>query len=90
VSIVPFVYYTAYSIAREKETGLQKTLFANGLNRVTHFVSWFVHYTVINLCISLFYTILMKPIVFMNDSFGLIFLLVFVSVESLFALVWAL
>jgi len=90
VSIVPLVYYTAYSIAREKETGLRKTLLDNGLNRVTHFLSWFVHFTIVNLCISLFYTLLMKPIVYMNDSFGLIFLLVFVSVESLFALVWAL
>lgn len=88
-TLVPLVFYTAYSIIREKESGMRYTLTVNGLNRFTHFLSWLLHYTVCNFCISLLYTIGVRLAVFSDSSFMLLFSVVFMSFESFFGLVWA-
>ena len=77
-------------IAREKESGMKQLMLANGLNPVIHFVSWLLHYTVICLFVTLIYVVALKVSVFREDSFVLLFLMMFLALESFFGLVWAL
>ena len=65
-------------------------LFENGLGRLTHFLTWLVQYTILNIIISLLYALHINKWVFAEDSFGCIFLTSFLALESLFAFVWAL
>ena len=69
---------------------MKQLMLANGLNPVIHFVSWFLHYTVISLVVSLIYVVALKVSVFREDSFALLFLMMFLALESFFGLVWAL
>ena len=88
-TLVPLVFYTAYSISKEKESGMRYDLTSNGLNLFTHFLSWLLHYSLSSFLISIFYTIGMRIVVFEDSSFMLIFTLVFFGFMSFFGLIWA-
>jgi hypothetical protein len=79
ITIMPLVLYTTYRMAYERETKIKQTLIANGLNPVIHFLSWFIHYTVINLVLSLLVVLCIKFSVFKNDGFILLYLVVFLG-----------
>ena len=78
------------SVVREKETGMRRLMMASGLNPVIHFISWLLHYTVVNIFVSLLYTLALKISVFKEDSISLLFLIVFMALQSFFGLVWSL
>jgi len=90
ITVLPLVLHITYVMAKQRETKMQQTLIANGLNPIIHFLSWLIHYTVINLVLSLFFVICLKISLFKEDSFALLFTLVFLAYESLFGLVFAL
>ena len=77
ISVMPLVLYTTYRMAYEKETKMKQTLIANGLNPVIHFLSWLIHYTVINGVLSLLVVLCIKFSVFKNDGFILLYIVVF-------------
>ena len=90
IMAIPIIFYTAYALARSKERGFQERLFTDGLGHVTHWFSWFIKFTVLNAIVSGLYTIGLKNSIFKNDSFGLIFVVTFLGIESIFTFVWAL
>ena len=90
MALLPLTFYFAIALAREKEVGFTQRLFESGLSRITHFFSWLLYYTVLNVLFSLCYTLALKNSIYVKDEFRLIFLLTFLAVESIFSFVWAL
>jgi len=88
-TFAPLAFYLVYSLAKERESGLRQKLFDNGLGRVTHFFSWLICYTVLNLVLTTLYVSLMRPSAFEKDEYLMFYLLVFLAVQSLFSFVWA-
>ena len=88
--VTPLLIHFSIVIGREKESGMKQLMLANGLNPAIHFVSWFLHYTAISLAVSIIYVVALKVSVFREDSFALLFLMMFLALESFFGLVWAL
>ena len=88
LTIVPIIAYFSYSIAMEKETGMRHRLHGSGLGQLVHFFSWLIHFTVINLAISLMYSLALKVAVFREDDAVLYFLLTFMGIQSMFGCVW--
>ena len=88
--VTPLLIHFSIVIAREKESGMKQLMLSNGLNPVIHFVSWLLHYTAISLFVSIIYAVALKISVFKQDSFALLFLMMFLALESFFGLVWAL
>ena len=80
VTVLPLVVYTTMQVAREKESGMRQLMFDNGLSPVIHFVSWLLFYSVLNLIISIIYVASMGAIVYKNDSWTLLFIVVFLSI----------
>ena len=80
VTVIPLVIYTTMQVAREKETGMRQLMFDNGLNPAIHFVSWLVFYTGINFLTSVLYVTSMGAIVYKDDSWVLLFIVVFLSI----------
>ena len=77
--VTPLLIHFSIVVAREKETGMKQLMLANGLNPVVHFVSWLLHYTVISLFVSLIYVVALKVSVFREDSFTLLFTMMFLA-----------
>ena len=90
MALLPLTFYFAIALAREKDVGFTQRLFERGLSRITHFFSWLLYYTVLNVLFSLCYTLALKNSIYVKDEFRLIFLLTFLAVESIFSFVWAL
>ena len=90
LAFAPLVFYTAVALAKDKESGLERVMQENGLSRWIHFLSWLIFYTGVNLVLSLLYAILMVDSVYLHCSFMLVFMMVFLALESLFSFVWAL
>jgi len=87
--MVPLGIYVAYKIGQEKETGMKALLRKNGMNPVAHYLSWLLIYSFLNVIVTFIYALSLKLVVFEEDSFGLLFLLIFLGTESVFGLVWA-
>ena len=89
-SIMPLAFFFAYKIGREKETGMRRLLRSNGLNPIVHFLSWLLQYTVLNFAVTIIFTVGLGQVIFTDDSFGLLFVILFLASQSIFGLVWAL
>jgi hypothetical protein len=63
-------------------------LFKIGLDGYNHFLSWLIKYRVISALVSIGYVAGLKPSIFAKDDFGLIFIVTFLGIESLFSSVW--
>ena len=87
--LVPLGFYIAFSIGKEKETGMKHLLQKNGMNPIAHFLSWLLKYSLLNLIITFIYTLGLKLVIFTDDSFGLLLIMFFVGFESIFGLIWA-
>ena len=88
--LMPIAFHYAYAMGRERETRQRQTLIANGLGLFTHFSSWLLHYTVVNFFISLIFVMATMPLVFTDDDTTLIFAISFLSIESVFGMLWCL
>ena len=88
--VIPFLTHFALSVVREKETGMRRFMMASGLNPVIHFITWLLHYTVMNVFVSLLYVLALKISVFTEDSISLLYLIVFLALQSFFGLIWSL
>lgn len=78
-SIIPLAFYFAYKIGKEKETGMRSLLRSNGLNPIMHFLSWLLQYTVLNFAVTLIFVVGLGQVIFIEDSFGLLFLIIFLA-----------
>ena len=88
--VIPFLTHFSLSVIREKETGMRRFMMASGLNPVIHFISWLLHYTIINVFVSLLYVMALKVSVFTEDSISLLYFIVFLALQSFFGLIWCL
>ena len=88
--VIPFLTHISIAVVREKETGMRRLMMASGLNPVIHFISWLLHYTIINIFVSLLYTLALKISVFKEDSISLMFIIVFMAMQSFFGFIWCL
>ena len=88
--VIPFLTHITVSVVREKESGMRRLMMASGLNPVIHFISWLLHYTILNVFVSVLYTAALKVSVFTEDSISLLFLVVFLALQSFFGLIWSL
>lgn len=53
-----------------------------------NFASWLIHYTMINVLITMIYVISMKSVLFEDDSFLLLVIMTFFAIQSFFGVVW--
>ena len=65
--MVPLVFYMIHAITREREMGLRKHMIQNGLNPLLNFFAWLIHYTLLNVVITLVYVVSMKTVIFQED-----------------------
>ena len=88
--VIPLLTHFTMSVVREKETGMRRLMMASGLNPVIHFISWLLHYTIMNVFVTLLYVLALKVSVFTEDSISLLYFIVFLALQSFFGLIWCL
>lgn len=88
LNAIPIALYTAAAMAKDRESRLQQTLVANGLNPAIYFLSWLVFYAMICLVLALLFVVLLKVIIFEDSSFGMLLMLVFLCYLSLFGFIY--
>ena len=89
IMMIPLIYYTAYGIAQGKEGGFQLRLFSDGLGYGSYWFSWLFHFMILNALISAVYVFGLKWALFKRDHIGMIYLVTFMGVQSLFFFIWA-
>ena len=53
-----------------------------------NFASWLIHYTILNVLITMLYVISMKSVLYEDDSFFLFVMMTFFAIQSFFGVVW--
>ena len=70
----------------EKESGLYKNMISMGMSRSAYWLSWLVHYSLVNLLVSALVAAVLTLAVFKHTQGILLFFLIFTFGESLFGL----
>lgn len=87
IALIPLVLYFAPAMAMIREDLVKQTLVLNGLHPVTYFLSWLIVYTVVCAFYALYYAGVLKIVLFTDNSFSLLFTVIFLCFQSFFGLI---